>query len=95
MEGTIKQVTGDKESAFVYEVEGNKMAEMVYMMSDPKKLVILHTEVDDALKGQNIGKKLQTALVEYARENQIKVVPVCPFAKAMFRTMKAWQDVLS
>ena len=94
MEGTIKQVKGDRESALVYEVDGNKMAEMVYMMSEPQKLVILHTEVDEALKGQNIGKKLQASLVEYARQNAIKVVPVCPFAKAMFRTMKAWQDVL-
>jgi len=94
MDGVIKQVTGENESAFIYEVGGKKLAEMVYMMSEPNKMVILHTEVDESLKGQNMGKKLQSALVDYARANQIKVVPVCPFAKAMFRTVTAWRDVL-
>jgi predicted GNAT family acetyltransferase len=94
MEGKVRLVVGEKESAFVYEVEGKKLAEMVYMMSEPNKLVILHTEVDESLKGLSVGKKLQTALVEYVRANNIKVVPVCPFAKAMFRKIKDWQDVL-
>jgi predicted GNAT family acetyltransferase len=95
MDGIIKQVNGENESAFIYEAEGKKLAEMVYTMSEPGKMVILHTEVDESLKGKNIGKKLQSALVDYARGNHIKVVPVCPFARAMFRTMTAWRDVLA
>ena len=95
MNGIIKQVENENESAFIYEVEGNKLAEMVYTMSEPSKMVILHTEVDESLKGQNMGKKLQSALVDFARTNHIKVVPVCPFARAMFRTMTAWRDVLA
>ena len=94
MEGIVKQVKDGEEEAFIYEVDEKRLAQMVYMMSDPQKMVILHTEVDESLKGLSIGKKLQTALVEFARANHIKVVPVCPFARAMFRKIKEWQDVL-
>jgi predicted GNAT family acetyltransferase len=90
----IKHLTTEKKGAFTYEVDGVKLAEMVYTMAGEKKMIIEHTEVDESLKGQGIGKKLQTALVEFVRAQEIKVIPLCPFANAMFKRMKEWQDVL-
>ena len=57
-------------------------------------MIIEHTEVDESLKGQNVGKKLLESLVHYVREHKIKVVPYCPFAKAMLERTKEWQDIL-
>jgi predicted GNAT family acetyltransferase len=48
-------------------------------------LIVFHTEVDESLKGQNIGKKLLEEMVNYARQNELKVFPYCPFVKAQFR----------
>lgn len=69
------------------------MAEMVYVMAG-QQMIIDHTDVDPSLKGQGIGKQLQAELVEYVRKHQIKVIPLCPFAKATFDRMVEWQDVL-
>ncbi len=91
----IKHISTPPKGAFIYEVDGQKLAEMVYTMAGAKKRIIEHTEVDESLKGQGIGKQLQAALVEYVRAHDIKVIPLCPFAHATFKRMKEWQDVLS
>ncbi|HLF64469.1 MAG TPA: GNAT family N-acetyltransferase [Saprospiraceae bacterium] len=90
----VKHDSQGPKGAFIYEVEGQKLAEMVYTMAGEKKMIIEHTDVDESLKGQGIGKKLQAELVDYVRANGIKVVPLCPFANATFKRMKEWQDVL-
>lgn len=90
----IKHVSSLPKGAFIYEVDGRKMAEMVYTMAGEKRMIIEHTEVDASLKGQGIGKQLQAALVEFVRINGIMVIPLCPFANATFKRMKEWHDVL-
>jgi predicted GNAT family acetyltransferase len=90
----IKHLINDSKGACIYEVDGKKMAERVYVMAGEKKMIIEHTEVDESLKGQGIGKQLQASLVEFVRDHDIKVIPLCPFANATFKRMKEWQDVL-
>lgn len=92
---TIQHQRSDTKGAFICEVNGKKMAEMVYTMAGPQKMIIEHTEVDPSLKGQGVGKQLLKTLVEYVRENAIKVIPLCPFANATFKRMKEWQDVVA
>lgn len=84
----------DKGGSFYYEQDGKRLAEMVYITAGSSKMIIEHTEVDESLKGQGVGKKLLETLVMYVRERHIKVLPLCPFAKATFERVKEWQDVL-
>jgi uncharacterized protein len=79
---------------FYAEIDGQKLAEMVYTMPSPDKMIIEHTEVDEKLKGKNAGGKLLHAAVEYARTNNIKITPLCPFAHAMFKKKPEYADVL-
>ena len=92
--GEIRHLRDGLRGAFAYFVDGHQLAEMVYVMYAAKRMVIEHTEVDESLKGQNIGKKLLESLVQYVREKGIKVVPYCPFAKAMLDKTIEWQDVV-
>lgn len=91
----IRHIVTSKGGSFAYEINGKQLAEMVYVMSGEKKMIIEHTEADDSLKGQGIGKKLQAELVDFVRANNIKVIPLCPFANMNFKRMKEWQDVLA
>ncbi|MFV0388722.1 MAG: GNAT family N-acetyltransferase [Pyrinomonadaceae bacterium] len=68
-------------------------AEMVYTLIG-KQMVIEHTAVDSSLQGHGIGNRLVRAGVEYARENELKIIPACPFAKAMIEKTPEFQDVL-
>jgi predicted GNAT family acetyltransferase len=87
-----KQLNG--KGMFYVGQDGAILAEMVYTMA-PSKMIIEHTEVDDSLGGKGVGKQLVHTAVEYARTHNIKIVPLCPFAKSVFDKTKEWQDVLA
>ncbi len=90
----IKHEKTAKGGSFYYQADDKRLAEMVYVMSGPDKMIIEHTEVDASLEGKGMGKQLLSALIDYVRAHQIKVLPLCVFAKAMFGRNKEWQDVL-
>jgi len=66
----------------------------VYSSPAPNKMIIEHTEVDDALSGKGVGLSLVTTAVEYARTHHIKILPLCPFAKSVFDKRPEFNDVL-
>ena len=91
----IKQIDDKKNGAFVV-LDGDKKAgEMTYVLAGDDKIIIDHTEVDETYGGQGLGKKALLALVEWTRNNNIKVIPLCPFAKAQFDKNPEIKDVLS
>lgn len=90
----IQHEKTQKGGAFYLEINGRRLAQMVYVMAGEKTMVIEHTDVDEQLKGQGVGKKLLGQLVKYVREHQIKVIPLCPFANATLQKTPEWQDIL-
>ncbi|BAP32605.1 acetyltransferase [Chryseobacterium sp. StRB126] len=50
-----------------------------------KKLTVYHTEVDPQFEGKGFAKILLERLVSYARENDLKILPLCPFVHAQFK----------
>ena len=70
--------------AFVIKDGIEKIAEMAIGISD-KNLIVYHTQVSDKLKGQGIASRLLAQMVEYARKNDLKVVPLCPYVNAQFK----------
>ena len=87
-----KQLQG--KGMFYVGQDGAILAEMVYSMA-PNKMIIEHTEVDESLEGKGVGKQLVHTAVEYARTHNIKIVPLCPFAKSLLDKMPEWHDVLA
>lgn len=76
-------------------IENDTVAgEMTYVWAGDSKFIIDHTEVFPEFEGKGVGKKLVMAGVEYARANGLKILPLCPFAKALFERTKEIQDVL-
>lgn len=91
----VQQTDNGNKGAFFIKIDEVKMAEMTYAHAEPDKLIIDHTEVNEALKGQGIGYKLIDAAVVYLRANQLKVIPLCPFANAVFKKKRdVYADVL-
>lgn len=70
------------------------IAEMTFSISPKSMWIIDHTEVNESLKGQGIGKKLLLKVVEEARKMEIEILPVCPYAKHAFEKDESIQDVL-
>ena len=83
-----------KRGSFYLENNGQRIGKMEYMFAGPQKMVIIHTEVDDAWKGKGLGSGLVKAGVDYAREHHKKIQPFCKFAKKIFETTPEYSDVL-
>ena len=87
----------NKESKGIFELyyDGKKAGLMTYSWAGDDKFIIDHTEVDEEYGGKGLGKDLVKAGVEYAREKNVKVIPLCPFAKKVIAKTPEFQDVLS
>ena len=72
-------VDEQEDRRFVYREDGGE-ADLTYRLNG-KRLVLLHTEVPDALGGRGIGGRLVRAAVERATLNGETIVPSCPFAR--------------
>lgn len=58
-------------------------------------LIINHTEVNEILKGKNIGNQLVNTVAEFTLTNHYKIFPMWPFANAVMKKRKAeFADVL-
>jgi hypothetical protein len=90
----IKQTDNGAKGSFFIDVDGRVAAAMTYTYAGASRIIIDHTEVSEALKGQSIGKQLLMKLVDFARKNKLTVLPLCPFAKSVFEKLPAIGDVL-
>lgn len=90
----IQHKDNGKKGAFFMEQHGEIVAEMTYVWTGKTGIIIDHTNVDVKLKGQGAGKKLVIKAIEFARENGLKIMPLCPFAKSVFDKEIAYRDVL-
>ena len=75
--------------------EENKRAGMMtYSIAGTNHIIIDHTEVEPEFKGKSVGKQMLYKIVEMAKEKNIKITPICPFANSMFKKLTDIQDVL-
>jgi len=58
-------------------------------------LYLDHTEVPRELEGRGIGGQLAKAGLEFARENGMEVIPICPFVLSYLRRHPEYVDVVA
>ncbi len=80
---------------FYIEENDKQLALLTYKKSGDGVITIDHTEVDSNFRGEGIGEDLVAEAVKFARENRLKIVPTCPFAKKVIDDEPEFQDVLS
>ncbi|MFV8325941.1 GNAT family N-acetyltransferase [Flavobacterium sp. ZS1P14] len=90
----IEQINEIKKGCFRASDNAIEAGRITYTWAGTDKFIIDHTEVNDAFAGQSVGKKLVMEAVQFARENNLKILPLCPFAKSVFDKMEEIQDLL-
>jgi uncharacterized protein len=90
----IQHKEGESKGSFFIEMNGNVKAEITYSKAGQTQIIIDHTEVSDELRGENVGKILVEHIVNHARVNKLKVIPLCPFARSVIEKDESLQDVL-
>jgi predicted GNAT family acetyltransferase len=90
----IEQINEIKKGYFRASDDQTEAGRMTYTWAGTDKFIIDHTEVNAEFTGQSVGKKLVMEAVRYARANNLKILPLCPFAKSVFDKTAAIQDLL-
>ena len=89
----IERFDDGKKGHFKAVENGAEAGLMTYVWAGEGKIIIDHTEGNPEFKG--VGIKMLNKAVEYARENDVKIIPLCPFAKKMFDRTENIRDVLA
>ncbi|CAM3669881.1 GNAT family N-acetyltransferase [Flavobacterium gelidilacus] len=86
--------TNEKNGFFYIEVNGKTEAKMTFVFAGEDKIIIDHTEVNDGNNGKGFGKMMVAKAVEFAREKNLKILPLCPFVKSVIEKTPEFQDTL-
>lgn len=79
---------------YIGESEQDFIAHITFKNGGNNVIIVDHTFVDPSLRGQGIAGKLMKKVVDMAREENLKVVPVCSYAVVAFKRNTDYQDVL-
>ena len=73
--------------------DGKEIGEVNYY-SSPGRITITHVGIDPRYRGGGKARDLMMQVVEYCRNNGLKITPVCSFARATFERYPEIGDVL-
>ena len=94
MEEVLGLEYNDKKGYFYVKINDSIEAKMTFVFAGPHKIIIDHTEVNPVHNGKNFGKRMVEKAVSFAREKNLKILPLCPFAKKVFDKTPEYNDVL-
>ena len=78
------QVTNNPAAGQVEIAEEGLVATLAYSERDGK-LYLIHTEVPRELAGRGYASALARTALDFARQNQLTVVPYCQFVRAYLK----------
>lgn len=80
------EIRHNEDRFYLYEPDtGKEIGEITYSTVKEGVIAIDHTRVDDSYRGHGLAAKLLNALLDYADLKDLKIVPVCEYAKAAFK----------
>jgi predicted GNAT family acetyltransferase len=91
---TIEHNNGEIKGFFKALLAAKEAGRITYSWAGKERFIIDHTEVNPDFKGKDVGLTLVLSAVSYARENGLKIIPLCPFAKSVFDKNGEIRDVL-
>jgi uncharacterized protein len=84
MEEVVLRLNPKNHGAFYLMQNGEQVGEMMIGIADGK-LTAFHTEIMPQAEGHGLAKYLLDAMVAYAREHHLQVVPLCAYVHAQFK----------
>lgn len=78
---------------FYAEVEGEE-AELTYSYPEPTVLDLDYTYVPPAGRNKGIADQLVKAGLNFARENNLKVIPSCPVVETFVKRHPEYKDIV-
>lgn len=85
----------NNEAAHRFEATVNGLRALLTYRRFPDQIIFDHTEVPPPLEGKGLAAKVTRAALDFARSNNLRVVPLCPYAASYIRRHPEVQDLVS
>lgn len=82
------------ENNFYLNNDNSEIVAQIIFEEDNENITITHTLVDESMAGQGIAGKLVDRVVEQAREDNKKIIPICSYAKVRLEKDDKYKDVI-
>jgi predicted GNAT family acetyltransferase len=82
----------EKDGTFETEVDGG-LAFVEYVL-DGKSIRFTHTEVPKAAEGKGVAAAIAKAGLDYARSNDLRVVPLCAYVRGYIERHPEYSDLV-
>lgn len=92
---TIQHKNSGSKGVFFINEDGDPVAELTYTITPDNQMMIEHTEVEEELRGGNLGYELVQKAVDFARSHHYTIIPLCRFARAVLEKKPEFRDVLA
>jgi predicted GNAT family acetyltransferase len=79
---------------FVLRVNGERLGSLEFTRPGAGVLRIEYVEVSPELRGSGMGRQLVEAAVAWAKETEMKIVPICSYARLVMQRDPAMSAVL-
>ncbi|MDY0407503.1 GNAT family N-acetyltransferase [Virgibacillus soli] len=79
---------------FIGETEENPIAEITFI-KEGNTLIVNHTYVSNDLRGQGVAAKLVEHVINYAKNENKKIIPTCSYVATYFKRHPQASDVLA
>ncbi len=89
-----KVLHNQDESRFEITIDG-LLSELTYSVKENSVYDFNHTGVPKELEGKGIGAALVKYSLDYARENNWKIIPSCPFIEKYIERHPEYQDLVA
>lgn len=88
-------VVRDNPAELRYEaVRDGQLVGLIRYRTEPGVVVLVHTEVDEAVEGTGVGSRLVRGALDDIRARGLRLVPVCPFVGAYLRRHPDYADLV-
>ena len=78
-----------------YEVELDGQLAFLEYERTGDRIVLIHTEVPEALEGQGIASKIARTALEDARAQHLAVVPMCTYVRGYIKRHPEYKDLVA
>lgn len=77
-----------------FEIKVDGYLAVTEYMTPGDKIIFTHTEVPAALEGNGIASLLAKTALEWAKEQGLKVMPLCPYVAGYIKRHPEWKALL-
>lgn len=77
-----------------FEAQAGRHVAVIQYQQQGNRIIFIHTNVPPLLEGHGVGSRLAQFALDYAKAQQLEVVPLCPFVRSYIERHPEYQSLV-